>query len=142
MKSDANTKIRCNSYLRLLLECIEVWAKWYKNDAVFPQGYQDLLQLVVQFPSKRTYFKNINEDMKVRIDNEQAEDMTMKHLDGTHWNQKEIKSCFIPKEVNSQKIKEIFGKFKVYRDKIELLTLKNKENHALDEEIFFYRNSD
>ena len=84
MKSDANTKIRCNSYLRLLLECIEVWAKWYKNDAVFPQGYQDLLQLVVQFPSKRTYFKNINEDMKVRIDNEQAEDMTMKHLDGTH----------------------------------------------------------
>jgi len=143
MKPDANTKIRGNSYLRLLLECIEVWAKWYKNDAVLAKGYRDLLQLGVKFPSEKTYFKNINEEMKVPIDNEQAEESDNESIDNESIGmelteiKKKLKAVLYLKDVNSQEIKEIFGKFKVYRDKIELLTLKKKGNKALDEEKKF-----
>lgn len=64
---DKTLKVRGNSYLRLLLECIEVWSKWYKDDPVFFEGYRGLIKNGVKFPSERSYLKNIDENPKEPI---------------------------------------------------------------------------
>ena len=64
---DSNTKVRGNSYLRLLLESIEVWAKWYKNDPIYVNGYQKLVKLGVKFPNEHIYFKKIEEDIRIPL---------------------------------------------------------------------------
>lgn len=64
---DKTLKVKGNSYLRYLLECIEVWSKWYKNDTVFVEGYRGLVKEGVKFPSERTYLKNVDENAKEPI---------------------------------------------------------------------------
>lgn len=136
---DATTKTQGNSYLRLLLECIEVWAKWYRQDEVFSQGYIQLSQLGVKFPSERIYLKNINENQKVPLETERGDES-----DDNEGVLAELVECkvrlrgvLLEKEVDENKLAEIIGRFKVFLDKIELNMFKNKGSKGLDDEKKF-----
>lgn len=64
---DTNLKVKGNSYFRLLLECIEIWAYRYPEDRVFLDGYKELIREGVKFPSTKTYFKAEDEEPRVPI---------------------------------------------------------------------------
>ena len=138
---DATTKTQGNSYLRLLLECIEVWAKWYRQDEVFSQGYIQLSQLGVKFPSERIYLKNINENPKVPLETERGDESDDNEgvlMLGELVDCKvKLRRVLLEKEVDENKLMEIIGKFKVFLDKIELNMFKNKGSKSLDDEKKF-----
>ncbi|EAS05854.1 hypothetical protein TTHERM_00971790 (macronuclear) [Tetrahymena thermophila SB210] len=45
-----------NSFFRLVLECIYVWAKWYP-DTQYANTYNNLVEQKITFPTSFTYFK-------------------------------------------------------------------------------------
>lgn len=130
MSPDLNTKVTGNSYLKLLLESIEIWAFWYPKDTVLTEGYKELVQKGVSFPTEKTYYLNKKDLIgdrvpvyKSELKGEKSEGLLKEEI---LIEKGKLAGVLKEKEINKEELKEIIENMKGFLEKLEFLALEKE----------------